>query len=52
MQSPNISDATLSQSALGIHDDTVSNGFQSEVIWIFCNHRNKKLKKLSLPTNS
>ena len=24
----------------------------SEVIWIFCNHRNKKLKQLSLPTNS
>jgi len=24
----------------------------SEVIWIFCNHRNKKLKQMSLPTNS
>jgi len=32
LQSPNIGYATLSQSALGIHDDTVSNGFQSEVI--------------------
>jgi len=27
LQSPNIGNATLSQSALGIHDDTVSNGF-------------------------
>jgi len=40
------------QNALGIHDDTVSNGFSSAVIWIFCNHQNKKLKQLSLPTNS
>jgi len=32
LQFPNIGYATLSQSALGIHDDTVSNGFQSEVI--------------------
>ena len=37
LQSPNIGYATLSQ---------------NEVIWIFCNHRNKKLKQLSLPTNS
>jgi len=44
LQSPNIGYATLSQNALGIHDDTVSNGFSSEVIWIFCNRRNKKLK--------
>jgi len=52
LQSPNISYATLSQNAQGIHDDTVSNGFSSEVIWIFCNYCNKKLKQLSLPTNS
>jgi len=51
-RSPNISYAALSQNALGIHDDTVSNGFSSEVIWIFCNHRNKTLNHLSLPTNS
>jgi len=31
-RSPNISYAALSQNALGIHDDTVSNGFSSEVI--------------------
>ena len=52
MQSPNIGHATLSQNALGIHDDTISNGFSSEVTWIFCNRRNKTLKQLSLPTNS
>ena len=52
LQSPHIGYATLSQNALGIHDDTASNGFSSEVIWISCNHRNKKLKQLSLPTNS
>jgi len=44
LQSPNIGYATLSHNALGIHDDTVSDDFLSEVIWIFCNHRNKKLK--------
>jgi len=32
LQSPNIGYATLSQNALGIHGDTVSNGFSSEVI--------------------
>ena len=37
---------------IGFHDDTVANSFSSEVIWIVCNHRNKKLKQLSLPTNS
>ena len=52
LQSPNIGDATLSQNVLGIHDDTHSYGFSSEVIWIFCTHRNKKLKQLSLPINS
>ena len=52
LQSPNIGHATLSQNALGIHDDSVLSGFSSEVIWIFCNHRNIKLKQLSLPTNS
>ena len=50
--SPHISYATLSQNALGLYGDTVSNGFSSEVISIFCNHRNKKLKQLSLPNNS
>jgi len=49
--SPHIGYATLSQNALGIHDDAVSNGFSSEDILIFSNHRNKKLKQLSLPTN-
>ena len=52
LQSPHIGYTTLSQSAPGIHDDTISNGFSSEVIWIFCNHRNKTLEQLSLPTNS
>ena len=32
LQSPHIGYATLSQNALGIHDDTASNGFSSEVI--------------------
>jgi len=32
LQSPHIGYAALSQNALGIHDDTVSNGFSSEVI--------------------
>jgi len=50
--SPHIGYATLSQNALGFHDDTVSNDFSSEVMWIFCNHRNKKLKQLSVPSNS
>jgi len=44
--SPHIGYATLSQNALGFHDDTVSNGFSSEVISIFCNHRNKKLQAI------
>jgi len=52
LQSPNIGYATLSLNALGIHDDTVSNDISSEVIWTFCNHRDKKLKQLILPTNS
>jgi len=52
LQSPNIGYVTLSQNALGIHDDTVSNGFSIEVISIFCNHHNKKHKQFSLPTNS
>jgi len=30
--SPHIGFATLSQNALGFHDDTVSNGFSIEVI--------------------
>ena len=33
--------SAVSQHALGFHDDTVSNAFSSEVIWIYCNHRNK-----------
>jgi len=33
LQSPHTGYATLSQSALGIHDDAVSNDFSSEVIW-------------------
>jgi len=32
LQSPHIGYTTLPQSALGIHDGTVSNGFSSEVI--------------------
>jgi len=32
LQSPNIGYATLSHNALGIHDDTVSDDFLSEVI--------------------
>ena len=52
LHSPLIGYATLSQNAQSFHDDTISNGFSSEVIWIFCNHRNKKLKQLSLPTTS
>jgi len=52
LQSPHIGYATLSQNVLGIHDDTASNGLSSEVIWIFSNHRNKRLKQLSLPSNS
>ena len=52
LQSPNIRYATLSQNAPGIHDDTVLNGFSSEVIWIFRKHRIRKLKQLSPPTNS
>jgi len=33
LHSPHIGYATLSQNALGFHDDTVSNGFSSEVVW-------------------
>jgi len=32
LRSPHIGYATLSQNALGIHDDIVSNGFSNEVI--------------------
>jgi len=33
LQSPHIGYPTLSQNTLSIHNDIVSNGFSSEVIW-------------------